>query len=202
MSKVQIFNSHDGYNLLVDYYASKEKYWDSFEKGRVLPLLGEVKDKKILDVGAGNGRLALRLAKLGAEVTALDVSEKMIERLKDLKIKRLTTVIGDCEDLLFAEESFDMVIATFLIVHLKDLKKFFDEAYRVLKPNGLFLITNINQRQAPVIKTKKGSIEIESYYHRPEKVIEELEMLAFKIEKNNFIYENDIWVNQVVLCSK
>jgi len=219
MPKVTILNSQDGYNLVADYYTKKEKYWDSFEKGRVLPLLGDAKGKKILDVGAGNGRLTLRLAKAGALVTALDLSEEMLKKLQvyprpgstevttrsELGSKasyKLQVVVGEAEDLPFEDESFDIVIATFLIVHLKDLHRFFDEAYRVLKPGGLFLLTNINQREAPIIKTKKGPIEIESYYHRPERVIEELETLAFKIERNNFIYEGDIWVNQVVLAEK
>ena len=60
-----------------------------------MPLLGDVKDKKILDVGAGTGRLALRLAKLGAEVMALDVSEEMIKKIKkDLKITPVSQIGG------------------------------------------------------------------------------------------------------------
>jgi len=199
MSKVKILNSKDGYNLLADYYAKKEKYWDSFEKDKVLSLLGDIKEKKILDVGAGNGRLVSRLVDKGAEVTALDVSEEMLKKIKNKNVEK---VVGEAEDLPFVEDSFDIVIATFLIVHLKDLNRFFDEVYRVLKPNGLFLVTNINQRKAPEIKVGKELIEVESYYHKPELVIEELESLAFKILENNFIKEGEIWVNQIVLVQK
>lgn len=199
--KKQILNSEVGYNLLADYYAQREKYWDSFEKGRVLPLLGEVKDKKILDVGAGTGRLAIRLAKAGAKVTALDVSEAMLNKLK-AKSYKLKAVVGDAENLPFADESFDIVIAAFLVVHLKDPNRFFKEAYRVLKQSGLFLINNINQRKAPAVKTREGLIEIESYYHRPEKIREALEELAFGIEKEEFVKEYGVWVNQIVLARK
>lgn len=203
MIKVKVLNSKNGYDLLADYYTKKEKYWDSFEKDQVLTLLGDVKAKKILDVGAGNGRLALRLAKLGAEVTALDVSEEMLNKIKikNLKLK-INTVIGEAEDLPFEDESFDIVIATFLIVHLKSLTRFFDEVYRVLKPNGLFLVTNINQRKAPEIKIGKDVVEVESYYHRPESVVEELENLAFSVEENKFVKEKEVWVNQIVLARK
>lgn len=201
MSKVKILNSADGYNLLADYYNKKEKYWDSFEKDQVLPLLGNVKEKKVLDIGAGTGRLAVRLANLGAEVTALDISEVMVDKLK-AKSYKLKAILGEAENLPFDDNSFDIVIATFLIVHLKDLEKFFDEVYRVLKPDGLFLVTNINQRKAPEIKVGKDLIEVESYYHKPELVVEELESLAFSVKENKFIKEGDTWINQIVLVSK
>jgi len=199
MAKIKILNSREGYNLTADYYDKKSAYWDSFEKDRVLPLLGDLSGKKVLDVGAGTGRLAIRLAQKGAEITALDISEEMLGKIKNKKIEK---VIGEAEYLSFKNESFDIVVATFLIVHLKDLKRFFDEVYRVLKPGGLFLVTNINQRKAPAVKTKEGLVEIESYYHKPEKVIEELENLAFVIEKQEFVREGETWVNQIILASK
>ncbi len=202
MSKIRVLNSKQGYNLLVDYYHKKEKYWDSFEKDRVLSLLGDVNNKKILDVGAGTGRLASRLVKLGAEVTALDVSEEMLKRIKIKTKTKIEIMVGEAENLSFSDESFDIIIATFLIVHLKDLRRFFDEVYRVLKSGGLFLVTNINQRKAPEIKTKEGIVEIESYYHRPEAVVEELENLAFEIVENKFVNEGETWINQIILAKK
>lgn len=201
MAKVKVLNSKDGYNILADYYAKKEKYWDSFEKDQVLPLLGEINNKQILDVGAGNGRLSSKLAKLGAEVTALDVSEEMLKSLKR-KSKKIEIILAEAESLPFDNDSFDVVVATFLIVHLKDLKLFFDEVYRVLKPGGLFLVTNINQRKAPEIKVNKDLIEVESYYHRPEQVLEILEALAFSVEQEKFIKEGEVWINQIVLAKK
>ncbi|MBI5222695.1 MAG: class I SAM-dependent methyltransferase [Candidatus Magasanikbacteria bacterium] len=201
MPKIRVLNSKSGYNLAADYYASKEKYWDSFEKDRVLPMLGNLNGKKVLDVGAGTGRLALRMTKLGAQVTALDVSDEMSKKLQ-IKNCKLKIITGDAEDLPFKDGSFDVVVATFLVVHLKYLRRFFEEAYRVLKDGGLFLVTNINQRKAPAVKTKDGLIEIKSFYHRPEAVVELLEEMAFSIEKNEFVKEGENWVNQIILCAK
>ena len=72
-------------------------------------------------------------------------------------------MVGDAESLPFENESFDMVSAAFLIVHLKNPRLFFDEAYRVLKDGGILAITNINQKDPPQVKTKQGSIIIESF---------------------------------------
>ena len=201
MKKIKILDSAEGYDLAAEDYDKKEKYLNSFEKGKFLSLLPEIKDKKILDVGAGTGRVSLPLALAGAQVTALDVSEKILEVLKR-KNKKIITVVGEAENLPFENESFDIVTAAFLVVHLKDPKIFFDEVYRVLKPDGLFLVSNINQKEPPVVKTKEGDIQIKSYYHRPEKIKDSLQDLAFSIEKEEMIFESEIWVNQIILAKK
>jgi len=202
MSKIKVLNSQKGYNLAAADYDKKESYLDSFENDKLLPLLGDLKEKKVLDVGAGTGRLAMRLSRLGAKVVALDISSEMLGVLKMKSQNLIDTVEGDAENLPFVDENFDVVISAFHIVHLKNLKRFFDEAYRVLKPGGKFLVTNINQKRPPEIKTKEGMIEIESYYHRPEEVREVLEELAFGIEKEEMIKEGGVWINQIVLATK
>ena len=205
-SKIKIYPSDTGYNLAASHYDDKEKYLNSFEQGKALVLLGDIKGKQILDVGAGTSRLTAGLIKQGGLVTALDVSESMLEMLKK-KIKNndslhLKTVVADAESLPFPNETFDLVTAAFLIVHLKDPRRFFDEAYRVLKPGGALLVTNINQKDPPEVKIKEGIIKIESYYHRPEKIKEILAELAFAIKKEVMIIEKGVWVNQIIVGEK
>lgn len=201
MPKIKMLNSTDGYDLAAMDYDKKEKFLNSFEQNKVLPLFVNPKGLKILDVGAGTGRLALALQKVGAQVTALDVSFEMLKVLAN-KNNKIETVIGEAQNLPFADKTFDYVTAAFLVVHLKNPLSFFDEAHRVLKDGGKLIITNINQKEPPEVKTKIGKIKIESFYHRPEKLIEGLESLAFAIEKNIFVYENDIWINQIIVASK
>ena len=86
--KIKILPSDVGYDLAAGSYDEREKYLNSFEKDKLLPLLGKVDGLKILDAGAGTGRLAMKMAKMGASVVALDVSEKMLEVLrKKIKLK-------------------------------------------------------------------------------------------------------------------
>jgi len=200
-AKVRQMAAVVGYGLVAGDYDKKEAYLNSFEKGQVLKLLGDVSFKKVLDVGAGTGRLAIALAGKKAEVTALDVSSEML-RVLEKKNGKIKTVVGEAESLPFPEQSFDLVIAAFLIVHLKDLAKFFDEVYRVLKPGGRFLVTNINQKRPPELSSKQGKILIKSYFHRPDKVRELLESLAFSIKKEEMIKEGEVWINQIVLAEK
>ncbi len=199
--KVKVLSSEAGYNLAADFYDEKEKYLNSFEQNNLLPALGDMADKKVLDVGAGTGRLSVLLAGRGAQVTALDASPKMLELVKK-KNNKIETIVGDAEKLPFENNAFDIVTAAFLIVHLKDPSRFFDEVYRVLKDGGIFVVTNINQKDPPLVKTKDGEIVIESFYHRPEKIIEDLELLAFSVEKEIFVKEKEVWINQIVVVRK
>ena len=201
MSKIKILKSALGYDLAASNYDKKEKYLNSFEQNKFLPLLGDLSGKKVLDAGAGTGRLSLPMSKAGAQVTALDVSTAMLKILKN-KDKSIETIIGDVESLPFADNTFDIVTAAFLVVHLKDPGIFFDEAYRVLKDDGILVVSNINQKEAPEVETKEGKIKIDSYYHRLDKIIEDLENLAFKIDKNVLVYEKDVWINQIVVAKK
>ena len=198
--KIKIFLSADGYDLASSVYDRRVDYLNSFEKGGLWPLLGDLKNKKVLDVGAGTGRLAIELSRRGAEVTALDVSPKMLEVLHH-KNRRIKTIVASAEAMPFADESFDWVVAAFLIVHLDDPRCFFDEAYRVLKPGGRLLVTNINQKEPPEVKTKSEPIKIISYYHRPEKIRDLLAELAFGVEEK-IIEENGRWVCQILVGVK
>lgn len=201
MSKIQVYNSAQGYNLAAKEYDKKIDYLNSFENKQAIPLLGDIAGKKVLDVGAGTGRFTFMLREQRAEVTALDVSEKMLEEI-GRKNKHIQTIVGDAENLPFKDGEFDVVTAAFLIVHLKNPTRFFDEVYRALKSDGLFLVTNINQKDPPKVKTKEGEVVIESFYHRPEQVREQLESLAFSIEKEVFVKEGETWVNQIILAKK
>lgn len=201
MAKVKVYNSIKGYNLAAKRYDDKQTYLNSFEQNRLVPLLGDVKGKKVLDVGAGTGRLAVQIANMGALVTATDVSENMLEVLKR-KSTKVATVVQDAETLDFSDNEFDIVIAAFLIVHLRSPKRFFDEAYRVLKDGGKLIVTNVNQKEPPIIPTSEGGIVIDSYYHRPEQVREDLETLAFSIREDLLVKEKGVWINQIIVAQK
>jgi ubiquinone/menaquinone biosynthesis C-methylase UbiE len=203
-TKIKILDSKNGYDLAAEDYDKKEKYLNSFEQNKVVPLVDDVEGKKILDVGAGTGRLAILLADKGAVITALDVSAEMLKvlRRKAGTRKNIKYVEGEAENIDFPEESFDVVIAAFLIVHLKNPAYFFKEAYRVLKPNGLLVVTNINQKEPPEVKTRDGIIKIDSYYHRQDKIRELLEEVAFNIQKLEVVYEGEQWINQIFVAKK
>lgn len=202
MGKKKLYNSAEGYDLYASSYDENLMYLNSFEKGSLEKLLGSIKGKRVLDIGCGTGRIIQMLRDAGAKIVALDISEEMIKAVGQ-KFPSVECVVGDSDEMPFEDESFDLVLGLFWIVHLGDLRASFDEVYRVLKKGGRFILSNINQRKAPKLKIKSGEkIVIESYYHMPKKVVEALEYSYFDVVRDEFVYEEDVWVNQILEARK
>jgi 2-polyprenyl-3-methyl-5-hydroxy-6-metoxy-1,4-benzoquinol methylase len=92
---------------------------------------------KVLDVGCGPGIISERIWKMGNDVTCAD-----LPTITSLAHKRrvLLVVATDAEQLAFASNSFDVVLASEVVEHLWNPRVFFEEAYRVLKANGHLII--------------------------------------------------------------
>ncbi len=200
--KTKIYDSQAGYDLWASQYDEKLAFLNSFEGVQFAKMLGDLKGKKVLDLGCGTGRLTDLLLNNGGEVSGIDVSEKMLEVARK-KYPWVNFAQADAENLPFKDDEFDVVVSAFVIVHFKDLQKLFDEVCRVLKSGGIFVLTNINQKKAPKLKLKNGEeIIIKSFYHIPKHVIKDLEHSFFKIEKEQIVEEKGVWINQLIKARK
>lgn len=182
-------------------YDEKKAFLDSFENNILGRFFQELKGKKVLDVGCGTGRTISDLKKAGANVVGVDPSEEMLKIAKK-KFSSVEMFAGEIENLPFEDESFDVVVTLFVIAHLKTLDKAFQEIYRVLKPGGVFIVSNINQKKAPVLKMGREEFVIDSFYHMPKHVVEVLEENWLKVEQEEFVYEDDVWINQIIKAVK
>ena len=96
--------------------------------------------ERVLDVGAGNGWLARRLAP-SFRVTALDVDggDTGLGALRDA---RVTRVVGDLEALPLRSQWFDAVIVAAALHYAVDVRAALSEAARVLRPGGLLIVAD------------------------------------------------------------
>ena len=106
-----------------------------------IKMLGNLKGKKVLNLGSGLGEEAVYLASQGAIVTAIDISNQMLEFTKKLARRykvasKITCIHMSAEELKFKNESFDAVYGCNLLHHV-DLEKTIKEVRRVLKRNGV-----------------------------------------------------------------
>ena len=107
-------------------------------------LLGEVRGKRILDAGCGEGYLSRLLARRGANVLGIDYARKMLE----IAGKRTPTEMaveyrhGNFEDLSFLDDaSFDIIVSNMALQDLCDYESAIKEAHRLLAPDGRFVFS-------------------------------------------------------------
>jgi SAM-dependent methyltransferase len=99
--------------------------------------------RHVLEVGCGWGELAEWIAReSGAEVIAVDLSSRMVELAS---MRGIDASVADVQDLPFAEETFDLVVAAWMLYHVPDLDRGLAEIARVLWPGGT-LVAATNSR--------------------------------------------------------
>ncbi len=101
----------------------------------VIDLLELSKDENILDLGCGDGTLAVEMQKMGANVTAVDLSESMVAKTEEKGIK---SFVMSATELTF-ENEFDAVFSNAVLHWVKDSDKAIKKISKSLKSNGRFI---------------------------------------------------------------
>ncbi|NHO42367.1 methyltransferase domain-containing protein [Acetobacter fabarum] len=101
------------------------------------------KDMKVLDVACGPGIVACELARVGAEVTGIDLTPAMIEQARlraDRENVRVAYHIGNALHLPFQANSFDRVVTRYSFHHMQEPEKVLAEMVRVCRPGGRVIV--------------------------------------------------------------
>lgn len=113
-------------------------------------VIKEKQYKRGLELGCGRGTMSLFLHTYNhLDVTLLDNSPEALHVAKDNFSNidaRGTFVLGSCEQLPFADNSFDVVYSIGLLEHLEDYQRTLAESYRVLTPGGVMISLNIPKK--------------------------------------------------------
>ncbi|EFD92401.1 MAG: Methyltransferase type 11 [Candidatus Parvarchaeum acidophilus ARMAN-5] len=141
------------WNLASEYYQieiSKDKmddvhYGPFGSSEKKLHLLGDIKKKRILELGCGAGQVSIALAKEGGVCTGIDISEKQIAKaIKNAKsegvnVNFVIMPFSSIKKLL--KTKFDIVISVMALQYCYNLKKLFADVNNLLNANGLFIFS-------------------------------------------------------------
>ena len=133
----------DGYDRWAKVYDHDANPLQALEEPHVREALGDVRGRDVLDLGCGTGRHTAWLAEAGARVTAVDFSAGMLERARErVPASDVRFIAHDLHDPLpFGNASFDAMVSGLVLEHLRDLRRFFLEAHRVLRPAGRAVVS-------------------------------------------------------------
>lgn len=158
----------DGNDLSV-YKMCRKDYPDVLEEVCKEPC------ESLLDAGCGTGAMLQLFSKDYPEktYTGIDLSENMIKVAQKKEITNARFLVGDCENLPFEINSFDVVTCSMSFHHYPNPEDFFQSLCRVLKPGGRFILRDItsksnilmwlmNHVEIPVVNKifKKGDVHV------------------------------------------
>jgi ubiquinone/menaquinone biosynthesis C-methylase UbiE len=196
--------AYDNYDYPL-YWKSRE-YEHASEIVAIKALLSRVsKFNKIIDIGAGYGRLVPAYIYRAKKVVLSDPSAKLlsIARKKHSKARNISYIHSSLENLKVYKNSFDMAIMVRVLHHIRDLDRAFDVIDKILVKNGYFILEfpNKNHLKAmfrnfmdgnltypisiwPIDISSKKSKKLKSLpfinYH-PDQIIEKLKAHEFEI---------------------
>ena len=110
--------------------------------------LGDLQGKRVLCLAGAGGLQAPLLACAGAEVTVLDLSQRMLDKDRGLAAREGLAIRIEhgnmCDLSRFADASFDLVFNPPSMCYVPDVMPVFREVHRVLRPGGTFIMTSMS----------------------------------------------------------
>ena len=131
---------------------------DVLWRRKAIKLLKARGPKNMLDIATGTGDFAIECLRLNPEkVTGIDISQGMvsvgISKIEKRKLNdRITLMVGDSENLPFADNTFDAITVGFGVRNFENLKKGLSEMHRVLKPGGQVAVLEFSKPKRFPIK--------------------------------------------------
>jgi SAM-dependent methyltransferase len=206
----------------IDNAAAWDRYTAAYQSGAQLPtsvahygpdipteaqlhLLGELKGKRVLELGCGGAQCSIAFAKQGATAIAVDFSGEQLafaRRLCDREEVRVELRLGDLADLAFLRaDSIDLVFSAYAFGYVEDLNRVFRQVHRVLKvgsplvfslPHPAYAMIDDDQRTPLIIgrsyfdKTpigyEVGGIAFTDYHHTLADIYMGLHRASYRID--------------------
>jgi 2-polyprenyl-3-methyl-5-hydroxy-6-metoxy-1,4-benzoquinol methylase len=139
-------NVQSAYKAWSEVYDTNENKTRDLEGLSVIETLSNVKFDTCLEIGCGTGKNTLWLASRAQQVTAVDLTQEMIEKAK-LKVQtpNVSFKIADIlEDWNFTTQQYDLATFSLVLEHIENLDLIFEKLKAVVKDNGYVYISELH----------------------------------------------------------
>ena len=157
--------------------------------GEMVALLKPEAGERVLDIGTGIGGPARWIAaRCGCNVTGVDLTPEFCEAARLLNeaagmADRVTILNGSALDLPLPDASFDRAYSQNVAMNIADKPRFCREAFRALRPGGLFALSNVCAGSAgePYFPVPWATTSATSFLVTPEQTQADLQAAGFEI---------------------
>ena len=138
-----------------------QEYMNKWDGKAFIECLRLSKDKSVLEIGIGTGRIATKVAPLCRRLTGIDISPKTIERAKE-NLKDFSNISFICDDFNTYEfqESFDVIYSSLTMMHFENKQRVIAKVYTLLNNDGIFCLS-IDKKQSEFIDM--GTRKVKTY---------------------------------------
>jgi cytosine/adenosine deaminase-related metal-dependent hydrolase/ubiquinone/menaquinone biosynthesis C-methylase UbiE len=127
------------------------------EERFLAPILSQIQDRDVMDIGCGTGRWLERLATRGPRsLKGVDISPEMLDRARQKLERRARLVVGSATSLPTASLSADVVLASFLASYVADLPAFANQLRQIVRSDGRIYISDVHPETATACNWKRG----------------------------------------------
>ena len=157
------------------------EYMDKWDGRQFIDSLKLTKEKSVLEIGVGTGRLAVRVAPECREFFGIDISQKTVKRAKE-NLKKQTNVTLVCGDFMSYEfgRKFDVIYSSLTFMHIKDKQAAINKVKTLLNISGRFVLS-IDKSQGDTIEY--GTRKIKIHHDRKEDIAEYINQSGMSLIK-------------------
>ncbi|MDF1799556.1 MAG: metalloregulator ArsR/SmtB family transcription factor [Planctomycetota bacterium] len=143
--------------------------------------------QRYLDLGIGDGQLTLMLAQAAREVTAVDISPKMLAQLdrraKDLGLDNITLLEADIEDLPLPDGGMDIAVMSQALHHTHSPARCLAEAHRLLAHGGRLLVIDLLAHSEEWVREKLAHEQLGFTEEQLQQLMEEAGFKNIRVER-------------------
>lgn len=194
LSGVSQVSSAEGYARWAESYDRTPNPLLAREERYLLPLLGNLRHQRVLDLACGTGRWLEKLIAHGAEFgVGIDSSAAMLRIAGEKDAIRRRLARAECTSLPFESSRFDLVVCSFVLGHIEALGSIARELARVTRPGGRVLISDLHPEAVARgwqvgFRDERGAVRIETFHRTVEETISAFTANEFECEVHDSLW--------------